>query len=221
MLTLKCLKFVLEWMILNLKTWLCDRFVAIIFSIFFRTRNCRLKLQPKYIRKELCVFFLFPMSINFDFFSVAIEPWIMFRFSGGSDIMKCRIICTLQSFFHWLQKKVEKRQQPASRSTNYYKRFSFYFLHFGFNKVRGPFWKGGQIEGSKIELFEFALSLSKRCSLNGFTYNRLTVELSLKLSSFYAKEHHLYQFIRKTLTRTVKARRNILVYDMKRFGWGA
>ena len=149
-------------MILSLKTWLCDRFVAIIFSIFFRTRNCRLKLQPKYIRKELCVFFLFPMSINFDFFSVAIEPWIMFRFSGGSDIMKCRIICTLQSFFHWLQKKDEKRQQPASRSTNYYKRFFFLVSSFLFQqKTRSSLERGSNRRVQDWALWVRTLPLKK------------------------------------------------------------
>ena len=160
-------------MILSLKTWLCDRFVAIIFSIFFRTRNCRLKLQPKYIRKELCVFFLFPMSINFDFFSVAIEPWIMFRFSGGSDIMKCRIICTLQSFFHWLQKKRRKKAAAGQQVYQLLQTFFFLVSSFLFQQSTRSFLERGSNRRVQDKLFEFALSLSKRCSLNGFTYNRL------------------------------------------------
>ena len=194
-------------MILNLKTWLCDRFVAIIFSIFFRTRNCRLKLQPKYIRKELCVFFLFPMSINFDFFSVAIEPWIMFRFSGGSDIMKCRIICTLQSFFHWLQKKDEKgSSRPAGLPTitNVFL-FSFFISVSTKNEVL--FGKGVKSKGPRLSSLSSHSPSQKDVRLIIiFILCQMTSSLSVPKKNLDTDEY-------------VTARRNVLVYDLKCYGW--
>ena len=89
--------------------------------------------------------------------------------------------------------------------------FLFSFFISVSTKVKGLFGKGVKSKGPRLSSLSSHSSSQKRCSANivrlmaSLTIDYFSPLPTVKLSSFYAKWHHLYEFIRKTLTRTSKS----------------